>query len=148
MDTDNGTNGVNLNELFYIGVVTSYGETPGTVKITRPDKDDRVSADLPVIQLCVKDNQFFHMPQINEQVLVLQLPNAGGKGVCDGYVLGAFYNEVDTSIEQNNEVYLLRMKDGCYIRFDGEGNIELHATKKFFVTVGEQVRMNKGKGRY
>lgn len=145
MDTDNGTNGVSMEELFYIGKVTSYGESAGTVRVTREDKDDRVSAELPVLQLSVQGNSFFHMPQIDEQVLVLQLPNAGGKGVGDGYVLGAFYNDIDKPEETNNDVISFKTKDGSYIKFK-DGNIELHAAKNLLITVGEQVRMDRSVG--
>ena len=145
MDTDNGTNGVSMEELFYIGKVTSYGESAGTVRVTREDKDDRVSAELPVLQLSVQGNSFFHMPQIDEQVLVLQLPNAGGKGVGDGYVLGAFYNDIDKPEETDNDVISFKTKDGSYIKFK-DGNIELHATKNLLITVGEQVRMDRSVG--
>ena len=143
IDNDNGTNGVNLEELFYVGTVTSYGETPGTVKVTRKDKDNRVSAELPILQLCVQGNKFFHMPQIDEEVLILQLPNAGGKGVGDGYVLGAFYNDVDLPIEKDNENISLVMENGSYIRFNKNGDVELHAARNFLVTVGNQVRMDR-----
>ena len=145
MDTDNGTNGVSMEELFYIGKVTSYGESAGTVRVTREDKDDRVSAELPVLQLSVQGNSFFHMPQIDEQVLVLQLPNAGGKGVGDGYVLGAFYNDIDKPEETDNDVISFKTKDGSYIKFK-DGNIELHAVKNLLITVGEQVRMDRSVG--
>ena len=143
MATDS-TNGVNLDELFFVGIVSSYGETPGTVRVKRPDKDDRVSAELPVIQLCVQGNSFFHMPKINEQVLCIAIPNAGGKGVGDGFCLGAFYSEEDKPTETDNDTISLMMENGSYLRFNKNGDIELHAEKNFLITVGGQVRIDRG----
>ena len=148
MDTDSGTNGVNLEELFYIGIVTSYGEQPGTVRVTRADKDNRVSAELPVKQIGSKGSLFFRMPAINEQVICMAIPNAGGKGVGDGFVLGGFYNEIDKPLETDNNAVSFVMKDGSYLRFDGKGNVELHAANNFLVTVGGQVRMDRKAGRF
>ena len=133
----------NLEEYFFVGIVSSYGEAPATVRVKRPDRDDRVSAELPVIQLCVQGNSFFHMPKINEQVLVFQLPNAGDKGVNDGFVIGAFYNEINVPAEKDNDSISLTMENGSYLRFNKNGDVELHAAKNFLITVGGQVRIDR-----
>ena len=135
--------GVNLEELFYIGIVTAYGKAPCTVRVRRPDKDDRVSAELPVIQLCVQGNSFFHMPKIDEQVLCIALPNAGGKGVGEGFCLGAWYSEEDKPTEIDNDTISLTMENGSYLRFNKNGDVELHAAQNFLITVGGQVRIDR-----
>lgn len=127
----------------YIGVVSSYGEQPGTVRVTQFDKEGKVSAELPVLQLCTLENKFAHMPAIGESVLVMPLENAGSKNVGDGYVIGSFYNEKDVPKETSNEAISLNMKDGSYLRFDGEGNLEIHATKNIKITVGGKVTVDK-----
>ncbi len=133
----------NLEEFYYVGIVTSYGETAGTVRVKRPDRDDKVSAELPVIQLCVLGNKFFRMPKINEQVVVFQLPNAGGKGIGDGFVFGGFYNDENLPTETDNDSISLIMENGSYLRFNKNGDVELHAAKNFLITVGSQVRIDR-----
>lgn len=135
---------MDIEQCLYVGIVTSYGETPGTVRVSRPDHEDRVSAEIQVLQRFTKENKEWIMPAIGEQVLVIQLPNAGRQGASDGYVIGGVYNESDQPVESEPKVINLKHNDGCYIRFDGEGNIELHASGDIKITVGGQVKVDKG----
>ena len=132
-----------MKEQAYIGIVTSYGERKGTVRVTRYDKDGRVSAELPVIQTGCAGNKNYMMPKIGESVLVLNTNNAGAKNIADGYVIGSYYNEVDNSEQDDQKVMIMKNEDGSYIKFDGEGNIEIHATGNIKITVGGKVTVDK-----
>ena len=124
---------LNIGEYIFVGLVSSYGETPGTVIVTRPDKDNRTTAELRVISRCTKETKDFWMPAINEQVLCVLLPNTSGKGPGAGFVLGAFYSDADTTPTDNNDVRTIQYKDGSFIKLDN-GEMEIHASKHLTIT--------------
>lgn len=95
MDIDPKTKNALENILFY-GVVSSQNPGNGTVRVTREDKSDKVTAELMVLQRGTKSSKDFWLPAVGDQVLCLQTPNFSGKGTGDGFVLGAFYSAVDT----------------------------------------------------
>ena len=80
-----------LSKYIFIGIVSQYGETPGTVIVTRPDQDNRTTAELFVLSRCTKETKDYWMPDINEAVMCILLPNASGKGPGEGFVIGAHY---------------------------------------------------------
>ena len=84
-----------LTKYIFIGVVSQYGEKPGTVIVTRPDQDNRTTAELYIVSRGTKETKDYWMPVIDDQVLCLLLPNVSGKGPSTGYVLGAIYSETD-----------------------------------------------------
>lgn len=123
-----------LSQYIFIGIVSSYGtEHPGTVIVTRPDQEDRTSAELYVMSRCTKDTKDYWMPDIGEAVLCILLPNTNGKGPGEGFVIGAHYSEVDAPVETDTSVRSIRYKDGSYIVNDN-GNIEIHASKHLTLT--------------
>ena len=122
-----------LSQYIFIGIVSSYGETPGTVIVTRPDQEDRTSAELYVMSRCTKNTKDYWMPDIDEAVLCILLPNTGGKGPGEGFVIGAHYSEVDAPAETDTSVRSIRYKDGSYYVNDN-GAITLHASKSLTLT--------------
>ena len=122
-----------LSKYIFIGIVSQYGETPGTVIVTRPDQDNRTTAELFVLSRCTKETKDYWMPDINEAVMCILLPNASGKGPGEGFVIGAHYSEVDAPAETDTSVRSIRYKDGSYIINDN-GAIEIHASKSLTLT--------------
>ncbi len=122
-----------LSKYIFIGIVSQYGETPGTVIVTRPDQDNRTTAELFVLSRCTKETKDYWMPDINEAVMCILLPNASGKGPGEGFVIGAHYSEVDAPAETDTSVRSIRYKDGSYIVNDN-GAIEIHASKFLTLT--------------
>ncbi len=122
-----------LSKYIFIGIVSQYGKTPGTVIVTRPDQDNRTTAELFVLSRCTKETKDYWMPDINEAVMCILLPNASGKGPGEGFVIGAHYSEVDAPAETDTSVRSIRYKDGSYIVNDN-GAIEIHASKSLTLT--------------
>ena len=122
-----------LSKYIFIGIVSQYGETPGTVIVTRPDQDNRTTAELYVLSRCTKETKDYWMPDINEAVMCILLPNASGKGPGEGFVIGAHYSEVDAPAETDTSVRSIRYKDGSYI-VNNNGAIEIHASKSLTLT--------------
>ena len=74
-----------LNNLIRTGIVSSMNGAQATVRVTFGDKDDLVSADLPVLQ---QGNGSYWMPVKGDQVVCLFLAN----GLEQGFCLGSFYS--------------------------------------------------------
>lgn len=64
-----------LENLIFIGNVSSLNPAQGTVRVTRPDKGDKVTSDMAVLQRGTKDSKDYWMPAVGDQVLCMQLPN-------------------------------------------------------------------------
>ena len=122
-----------LSKYIFIVIVSQYGKTPGTVIVTRPDQDNRTTAELFVLSRCTKETKDYWMPDINEAVMCILLPNASGKGPGEGFVIGAHYSKEDAPAEADTSVRSIRYKDGSYIVNDN-GNIEIHASKHLALT--------------
>lgn len=127
-----GTN--ELCNFFFVGVVTTINASDGTVVVTRPDKDNRTTAPLKVIQKGTHKTKDYWMPAIDDQVLCLVLPNTSGKGPGEGYVLGAFYSDADTAVESNAATRSVHHESGSYFRVDANGNMEIHASGSMKLT--------------
>lgn len=128
--------GTDMREIFqyiFTGVVDKYGEQPGTVVVTRPDQDDRTSAELHVISRGTKATKDYWMPAIGDEVLCILLPNASGNGPGEGFVIGAHYSDVDAPEETDTNTRSVRYKDGSYI-VNKSGAMEIHASKSLVIT--------------
>jgi len=65
-----------------IGTVSSINSADGTVRVTFPDRDDAVSAELPVLRI----GGFYALPNIGDPAVCL-FPDDGP----EGYFLGSFF---------------------------------------------------------
>ena len=133
---------MDIRDIFRVGKVSSVNGANCTARVTFPDKDDMVSAELPVIVPGSYDMKEYHLPRVKTQVLCCFLPNASGRGMNDGFIIGGFYSTENPPADTDPEVYSLRMPDGSYIKFDGAGNLEIHATGNITIT-GANVFINE-----
>lgn len=68
-----------------IGNVSSVNYDTGMIRVTYPDRDDAVTAELPVFSFTDE----YKMPAVGSEVLVLHLSNGAEAGV----VMGHYWNE-------------------------------------------------------
>lgn len=134
MDTD-------VRSLIRVGRVSSVNAGNCTARVTFDDEDNLVSAELPIIVPCSKDNKQYWLPDIDTQVLCIFLPHSSGKGVNDGFVVGAFYSTVDAPAEAEETIKSLKLKDGSYVRYDGHGNIQIHAAGDITITADGNITL-------
>ena len=122
---------MDIEEAIFLGVVTSYGSTPGTVIVRRPDKDDRTSAELSVLQRGTHSTKDYWMPSIDDQVLCILIPNAGGKGAGAGFVVSAIYSDADPPpAEANPNTRILNHPGDLILNIGGNlkiaaGNVDI-----------------------
>lgn len=133
---------MDIRGLIRVGRVSSVNGSACSARVTFDDEDDLVSAELPVIVPCSRDNKAYWLPDIDTQVLCIFQPHSSGKGINDGYIVGAFYSEVDTPKESDETVKSIRFKDGSYVRYDGQGNIKINAVGNIDIIAGGNITIN------
>ena len=111
-----------LKNLIRVGRVSSINYDKGTVRVTFPDKDDIVSAELPYLSF------EYNMPDVQDTVLCIFL----GNGISKGFCLGKFYNKHNPPIQAGEQYY--------YKNIYGEANIEYNKETKTYKTYAENIR--------
>lgn len=129
-----------VKNMIRIGKISSVNGTECTARVTFGDKDSLVSAELPIITIGSKDTRGYWLPEVGTQVLCVFQPNTSGRGVCDGFVIGAFYSKVDRPPKLDADVRSIRFADGSFIRYD-HGNIEINA-KGTLTLRGAKININ------
>ena len=101
------------------GRVSSIDPKTGTARVTFADKDDLVSADLPLLVQNSLKNKDYHMMDIGESVVCLFLPN----GLNQGFILGAHYNEKDEVPIGDPDVRMVKFDDGTTLTVDRKRHV-------------------------
>ena len=119
---------MNIEDIIRIGNVDSINPENGTVRVRFPDRDNKVSKELKVIYSKT------HMPDVDEIVLCTFLPNQ----TEEGFVLGSFYNEVDTVPANSSDIKVWQFSDGGKIEYNkGNGELNITAVSKVSITAPE-----------
>lgn len=98
-----------------IGRVSSINYASGMVRVTYPDRDDSVTAELPVLSYTDE----YKMPSVGSQVLVLHLSNGAAAGVC----LGHYWNNSNTPPVSGENVFRKELGQTfgeAYMEYKGE----------------------------
>lgn len=125
---------MDIRDIFRVGKVSSVNGANCTARVTFPDKDDLVSGDLPIIVIGSYQTKGYWVPEVGMQVLCCFMPNPSGRGMNDGFILGGFYSTENPPEQTDPKVRCLKLPDGCYVKFDGAGNVEIHATGNLKLT--------------
>ncbi len=134
---------MDIKRLIRVGTVSSVNAAAGTVRVAFAAQDDMVTYELPVITRGSKNNKDYWLPDVDEQVLCLFLPNTSGRGVCDGFVLGTFYSSVDAPVENSGDVHAVKYGDGTIIKHDcSTGKLTINATGDIDIIAGGKVTIN------
>ena len=134
---------MDIKRLIRVGTVSSVNAAAGTVRVAFAAQDDMVTYELPVITRGSKNNKDYWLPDVEEQVLCLFLPNTSGRGVCDGFVLGTFYSSVDAPVENSGDVHAVKYGDGTIIKHDrSTGKLTINATGDIDIIAGGKVTIN------
>lgn len=134
---------MDIKKLIRVGTVSSVNAAAGTVRVAFAAQDDMVTYELPVITRGSKNNKDYWLPDVDEQVLCLFLPNTSGRGVCDGFVLGTFYSSIDAPVENSGDVHAVKYGDGTIIKHDrSTGKLTINATGDIDIIAGGKITIN------
>jgi len=105
-----------------VGRVSSVNYEAGTVDVILRDEEDSVRQGLPVF------SSEYHMPGINDMVVVIFQSNSGSRE--QGYVVGTPFSEAKKPEVSGKGVYFKRFSDSAFIRYDpGEDELTIAAGK-------------------
>lgn len=134
---------MDIKKLIRVGTVSSVNAAAGSVRVAFAAQDDMVTYELPVITRGSKNNKDYWLPDVDEQVLCLFLPNVSGRGVCEGFVLGTFYSSVDAPVENSGDVHAVKYGDGTIIKHDrSTGKLTINATGDIDIIAGGKISIN------
>lgn len=134
---------MDIKKLIRVGTVSSVNAAAGTVRVAFAAQDDMVTYELPVITRGSKNNKDYWLPDVDEQVLCLFLPNTSGRGVCDGFVLGTFYSSIDGAGGKQRRCTCDKYGDGTIIKHDrSTGKLTINATGDLDIIAGGKITIN------
>lgn len=132
-----------LRNIIRVGRISSVDTKANTAKVYFPDKDNTLSYDLHIINRASKDDKDYWVPDIDEQVLCLMLPNVSGNGVQEGFILGSFYSTADPPVIDDTNKRAIHFKDGGYIVHDrSNGNLDIYVTGAINIKADGDVKIN------
>ena len=136
-----------LSKCIRIGTISSIDTKEHTAKVAFPDEGNGVSYDLPVIVPNTYHNSDYQMPDINEDVLCIFLPD----GVENGFILGSWYAGQVKPPCDDPDIRMVKFKDGTTISYNRrthdldviiEGT-HIHADRqKVNITTPQEVNIN------
>lgn len=129
-----------IKNLIRIGCVSSVNGEACSARVTFEEKDDLVSAELPIITIGSRQTRAYWLPEVGTQVLCIFQPNVSGSGIGKGFVIGAFYSALDAPVESDADVRSITFADGSFIRYQ-DGNIEINAKGNVIIR-GAKILLN------
>lgn len=136
-----------LKNLIRVGLVSSVYSERATVRVMFSDKDDGgtplISKELSVLNRGSKSRKDYWLPDVDEQVVCLFLPNSNGRGVSEGFVLGTCFSNPDAPQSASVDIRRVDFGDGSYVEHDRKtGNLTIHATGNITIT-GANIYLNE-----
>ena len=111
-----------MSDVIRIGKVSSVSGC--MVRVTYPDRDDSVTAELPVFSFTGE----YKMPKVGSQVLVVHLSN----GTSAGVVLGGYWNKSNRpSVTSGFRKELGDSAGEAYLEYK-DGTLRIHAPRIVF----------------
>lgn len=116
-----------IKNIIRIGRVSSIDVNTNTARVAFSDKDDLVSGNLMIVNRGSMVDKDYWIPDIDEQVLCLMLPNKSGLGLNEGFILGSFFSAEDAPQERSADVRAVKFGDGTVIKHDrSTGNLTIN----------------------
>lgn len=105
-----------MKNLIRFGIISSVDPEKCTARVTFPDRDNLVSAELPILQAVGLKNKSYLLPDVNESVVCLMMPNDPlSRG---GFILGSFFNDKSKPPAANQDISRIKFGDGTTISYD------------------------------
>lgn len=106
-----------LNNIVREGIVSAVYPERHSCRVSFEDRNNLVSAELPVLTLFAYKNKVFALPDVGERVVVLAASNDVVSG--GGYVIGSlFTSETPPPVEGDKDIVRLEFSDKAFISYD------------------------------
>lgn len=130
-----------VKNLIRFGKVSEVIPERCACRVVFSDRDNLVSAELPVLQSSCLNNKFYTLPDVDDSVVCLMMPN--DQQGNSGFVLGSFYTEKNPAPAQNQEISMVRFGDGTTITYNRESH-ELNIDCKGDIKIkGKNIYLNE-----
>jgi len=83
-----------------VGIVSSVNKQTCTARVYFDDLDESISPELRVVVKNTMSRKDFWLPEVDEQVLCIFLPN----DESTGFIIGSFYSEADKPPDNNGSI--------------------------------------------
>jgi len=143
---------MDIKDFIRIGTITAVFPERNTARVVFDDMggDGGLdSGELPFLVTGSKDDKYYSPMTVDTQVLCLRLPH----GKNTGFILGTWFQDVDTPPESNGNVAIVKFRDGTTVRHDTEsGALSIQASGSVTVTApsvtvsADTVSINGGSG--
>lgn len=108
-----------LKNLIRFGKISSVDPAKATARVVFSDRDDLVSAELPILQGVGLKNKSYMLPDVGESVVCLMTPNADDGS---GFILSSFYTDKVPPPAQSQDISCIKFEDGTTISYDRAGH--------------------------
>lgn len=126
-----------IKNIVRIGRVSSVDINTNTARVAFSDKDDLVSGNLMIVNRGSMVDKDYWIPDIDEQVLCLMMPNKSGQGLNEGFIMGSFFSTEDEPQENSADVRAVKFGDGTVVKHDrSTGNLTINATGDISIIAG------------
>lgn len=98
------------------GIISEVYPERHSARVTFEDKDNVVSAELPIITTWALENKFYALPDVGETVLCVFATNDGTSG--EGWIIGSRFHEKSVPNANSQDVARINFKDGTFIEYD------------------------------
>jgi phage baseplate assembly protein V len=103
-----------MENLFRVGTVSSINADTAKARVTFAERDNLVSAELPVLVKNTLNTKDYWMPAVQEKVLCCFLPI----GIETGFILGGFYTDPVPKPEATATARVIEFEDGARFAYD------------------------------
>ena len=122
------------------GIISTVYPARHSARVTFADNDAVVSAEMPVITPYASKNNLYALPDVGEQVIVLQEENDAQEG--DGVIIGSIYSDVNKPKINSQDKFRIDFDGGSFIEFDRKsGNLEIVCKGDIKIT-GKNIYLN------
>lgn len=104
-----------IKSMVRYGIVSAVYPQRATARVAFADRDNLVSAELPVLQSFGLKNKSYRLPDIGESVVCLCPANDDSNG---GFIIGSFYHDNARPPAQSQEVSCIKFSDGTSLSYD------------------------------
>ena len=114
MNTDALSRG--LRGIVRAGIVSSVHPERNTVRVVFEDKDENVSAELPLMNRGAAKNKDYWLPDEGDPVVCLFAAN--DKNLSTGWVIGAYFDAKHPPQANSPDIRRLDFADGSFLEYD------------------------------
>lgn len=122
------------------GIVSAVYPERCSCRVTFPDRDNLVSAELPILQPAGAKNKYYSLVDVGDSVLCLMAPNDTEGNA--GYVIGSRYDDKNAPPAQNQDISMIRFEDGTTLSYNrAEHLLEINCVGNIKIN-GKRIDLN------